>query len=84
MLQLGLLVYVGEPRIAVSGHRDLVVGPVAGQVNTDAGHDGRRVPGGGVTSHCTKVTGFSPQTHCGQVQRVGGHEVGGLGELLVG
>ena len=46
----------------------LVLGPDTGQVDTHAGHDGRRVA----------------QTHRRQVQGVGGHEVGGLGQLLGG
>ena len=47
--------------------RDLVLGPVARQVDADTGHDSGRVP----------------QTHRGQVQGVRGHEVRGLGQLLV-
>ena len=50
----------------LSGHWDLVFRPDAGQVDTDAGHDGGRVP----------------QAHCGQVQRVRRHEVRSLGQLL--
>ena len=51
----------------MSRHRDLVLGPVTSQVDTDTRHYGGRIP----------------QTHGGQVQGVGGHEVRGLGQLLV-
>ena len=45
---------------------DLVLGPLAGEVDADAGDD------------CGRVA----QAHGGQVQRVGRHEVRGLSELF--
>ena len=64
-------------------YRDLVLGPVTSQVDTDTGHDGGGIPANSDMSHQEWAGIVSPQTHCGQVERVGGHEVGGLGELLV-
>ena len=50
----------------LSRDRDLVFGPLAGEVDADAGDD------------CGRVA----QAHGGQVQRVGRHEVRGLSELF--
>lgn len=54
------------PRLALPAGGDLVVGPLAGEVDADAGHGGGRVA----------------EAHGGQVEAIGGHEVRSLGKLL--
>lgn len=62
------LVDVPKPGLPFVALRYLPVGPLAGQVDAEAGDD----------------RGLVLKAHCGQVQAVGGHEVGGLGEVLAG
>lgn len=64
---VGVGVDVVEPALPLARHRDLVVGPLARQVDAHARHDGRRVA----------------QAHRGQVQAVNRQRQGGLRNLVL-
>jgi len=66
LIQICIGVDISVPSFALSRDGDLVLGPLAGEVDADAGDD------------CGRVA----QAHGGQVQRVGRHEVRGLSELF--